>query len=360
MDLDRPRFVRVVDDPDETLPLLRIAVPHEQRDRVFAARRFEFLAECRIAEQKHHDKKWSHRTSLFIECGSHCHRSVWGRQNTKALDMRQSRWFGGTSLRLPPLPLGVAEAVTRLGVEWWINPDPLHPRFAYPPHIREAHSTDVAAIRRTTYRHPKTPRSTSGGESSWPARAAWERRVAVSMRGGSFGGGYSSGRGSFSSYRKGPTRERSSFKHLGHLKRLFPYLKQYRWVLGSSLLGLLATRGLMMCIPLLMMVTIDSLADPEIEPNYVYPALGILGIVILQSGIYVATRWALRRISIAITYDLRKRLFDHVQFQGPTFFNRFGTGDLMSRAVNDVRMVRMAASFGWVMIMQTLMMLFMG
>ena len=182
----------------------------------------------------------------------------------------------------------------------------------------------------------------------------------MSMRGGSFGGGYSSGRGSFSSYRKGPTRERSSFKHLGHLKRLFPYLKQYRWVLGSSLLGLLATRGLMMCIPLLMMVTIDSLADPEIEPNYVYPALGILGIVILQSGIYIATRWALRRISIAITYDLRKRLFDHVQFQGPTFFNRFGTGDLMSRAVNDVRMVRMAASFGWVMIMQTLMMLFMG
>lgn len=181
----------------------------------------------------------------------------------------------------------------------------------------------------------------------------------MSMRGGSFGG-YSGGRGSFGSYRKGPARERSSFKHLGHLKRLFPYVKQYRWTLGSSLLGLLATRGLLMCTPLLMKVAIDSLAYPEIEPNYIYPALGILAIIIVQSGIYVATRWALRWISIEITYDLRKRLFDHVQFQGPTFFNRFGTGDLMSRAVNDVRMVRMAASFGWVMILQTLMMLFMG
>lgn len=182
----------------------------------------------------------------------------------------------------------------------------------------------------------------------------------MSMRGGSFGGGYSSGRGSFSNYRKGPAPERSSFKHLGHLKRLFPYLKQFARILVLSLIGLLVVRAMMMYVPQFMRTAIDSLADPEIEPNYVKPALGILVVVILQSGIYIATRWALRRISIAITYDLRKRFFDHVQFQGPTFFNRFGTGDLMSRAVNDVRMVRMAASFGWVMIAQTLMTFFMG
>ena len=181
----------------------------------------------------------------------------------------------------------------------------------------------------------------------------------MSMRGGSFGG-YSSGRGSFGSYRKAPPRERSSFKHLGHLKRLFPYLKRFAWILVFSLIGLLLVRALMMYVPQFMRTAINSLAYEHIEPNYVRPALGILVIVILQSGIYIATRWALRRISIAITYDLRKRFFDHVQFQGPTFFNRFGTGDLMSRAVNDVRMVRMAASFGWVMIAQTLMTFFMG
>ena len=176
----------------------------------------------------------------------------------------------------------------------------------------------------------------------------------MSMRGGSFGG-YSSGRSSFGSYKKIPARERSSFKHLGHLKRLFPYLKQFAWILVFSLIGLVLVRAMMMYVPQLMKTAVDSLAYDHIEPNYVRPAIGILVIVILQSGIYIATRWALRRVSIAITYDLRKRFFDHVQFQGPTFFNRFGTGDLMSRAVNDVRMVRMAASFGWVMIAQTLM-----
>ena len=179
----------------------------------------------------------------------------------------------------------------------------------------------------------------------------------MAMRGGGFGDYSGGGHGGF---HKGLTTERSSFKHLGHLKRLFPYLKQFAWILVFSLIGLLVVRAMMMYVPQFMLTAVDSLAYEEIEPNYVMPALGILAIVILQSGIYVATRWALRRVSIAITYDLRKRFFDHVQFQGPTFFNRFGTGDLMSRAVNDVRMVRMAASFGWVMIMQTLMTFIMG
>lgn len=179
----------------------------------------------------------------------------------------------------------------------------------------------------------------------------------MAMKGGGFGGYSGGGHGGF---HKGLTGEPSSFKHLGHLKRLFPYLKQFAWILVFSLIGLLVVRAMMMYVPQFMLTAVDSLAYEEIEPNYVMPALGILAIVILQSGIYIATRWALRRVSIAITYDLRKRFFDHVQFQGPTFFNRFGTGDLMSRAVNDVRMVRMAASFGWVMIMQTMMTFIMG
>ena len=180
----------------------------------------------------------------------------------------------------------------------------------------------------------------------------------MAMKGGGGYSGYSGGR--HSGFRRGPARERSSFKHLGHLKRLYPYLKQFAWILVFSLVGLLVVRAMMMYVPQFMRTAVDSLAYEEIEPNYVIPALGILTIVILQSGIYVATRWALRRVSIAITYDLRKRFFDHIQFQGPTFFNRFGTGDLMSRAVNDVRMVRMAASYGWVMIVQTLMTFVMG
>ena len=158
------------------------------------------------------------------------------------------------------------------------------------------------------------------------------------------------GVGSTVGFRTGVVRERSSIKHLAHLKRLFPYVRRYAWVLAMAVFGLLLTRLAMNVVPQFMRTAIDSLANPEIPPNYALPALGILAIVVIQAGIYIGSRRALRRISIAVTYDLRKRLFNHVQYQGPNFFNRFGTGDLMSRAVNDVRMVRMAVSFGWVQI----------
>ncbi|MEM7362795.1 MAG: ABC transporter ATP-binding protein [Pseudomonadota bacterium] len=143
-------------------------------------------------------------------------------------------------------------------------------------------------------------------------------------------------------------RERSSFKQLGHLARLGTYFKHYAWVLVAAIFGLLLTRILDAIVPLMMKTAIDSLADDTIEPNYTWPAIGILVIVVLRFIIFVFSRRIMRRVSIGVAYDLRKRMFSHIQYQGPTFFNRFSTGDLMSRTINDINMVRMVVSFGWV------------
>ncbi|MCY3820614.1 MAG: ABC transporter ATP-binding protein [Gammaproteobacteria bacterium] len=143
-----------------------------------------------------------------------------------------------------------------------------------------------------------------------------------------------------------PQRERASFQHLGHLKRLMPYVRRYAVVLAWGVVGLLIARLALYLIPWAQKLAIESLEDPAAEPYLVIPALLILGVVASQFAIYVPARRALRRISIASAYDLRKRFFNLVQYQGPNFFNRFGTGDLMSRAVNDISMVRMVVSFG--------------
>ena len=143
-----------------------------------------------------------------------------------------------------------------------------------------------------------------------------------------------------------PQRERASFHHLGHLKRLMPYVRRYAVVLAVGIVGLLLARLALYLIPWFQKLAVESLEDPAAEPYLVIPALLILGVVASQFVIYVPARRALRRISIASAYDLRKRFFNLVQYQGPNFFNRFGTGDLMSRAVNDISMVRMVVSFG--------------
>lgn len=163
------------------------------------------------------------------------------------------------------------------------------------------------------------------------------------------GGGGRFGGGSMRSMTSGPsTRERSSFKHLAHIKRLFPYVARYKWVLIACISAMLVQRLLFNVMPMLTKMLYDGLAYEHIPADILTPVLGMLALVVLGFIIYVPSRRALRRISIAVTYDLRKRIFHHVQFQGPGFFNRYPTGDLMSRAVNDINMVRMAVSFGWV------------
>ena len=143
-----------------------------------------------------------------------------------------------------------------------------------------------------------------------------------------------------------PQRERGSFQHLGHLKRLMSYVRRYAVVLVVGTVGLAIARLALYLMPWAQKLAVDSLADPAAEPYLLIPALMILGVVASQFIIYVPARRVLRRISIAAAYDLRKRFFNVVQYQGPNFFNKFGTGDLMSRAVNDISMVRMVVSFG--------------
>ena len=141
---------------------------------------------------------------------------------------------------------------------------------------------------------------------------------------------------------------RSSFTHLGHLRRLVPYIRRYAWVLALAAVGLLLTRLGYNLVPQLMRIAIDSLDDPGTVANYKWPAVGILGVVLLQAGLHLVSRRALRRVSVAVSHDLRKRLFNHIQYQGPEFFTRFDTGDLMARAVSDVRAVRRAVAVAWV------------
>jgi ABC-type multidrug transport system fused ATPase/permease subunit len=86
-------------------------------------------------------------------------------------------------------------------------------------------------------------------------------------------------------------------------------------------------------------------------------------LALLAGAIVVAVlaRWALtywRRIiaghvSLGIEYDLRERLYNHLQSLELGFFDRQQTGQLMSRATVDLQAVRFFLGYGLVFIMQS-------
>ncbi len=146
-----------------------------------------------------------------------------------------------------------------------------------------------------------------------------------------------------------PRGKQGSFRDLGHLRRLFPYIRHYRGPLVITIIGFFLIRFFDGTVPLFIKSAVDSITEGE--PSLMLPALGIFAVVPCRYLLFVFSRRLMRRISIALSYDLRKRLYRHVQKQGPSFFNKYSTGDIMSRSINDINLVRRLVAFAWVTIM---------
>jgi ATP-binding cassette, subfamily B, multidrug efflux pump len=158
-----------------------------------------------------------------------------------------------------------------------------------------------------------------------------------------------------------------------NLRGLFPYLQRYP---GGLALGLLATvlMGVVgNVVPLATGIIIDVLAGSErpfsngvvvgalkaswlstIIPYYqpssrhtlgIYCLL-LIGLIAIKGILSFAARWILIGVSRDIEFDVRNDLLDRLLILEPEFYVRNRTGELMSRATNDLNAVRMVLGPG--------------
>ncbi len=125
------------------------------------------------------------------------------------------------------------------------------------------------------------------------------------------------------------------------LKRLLPYIVRYRRAFTLGLLCVLVTTAVSLLSPWVLKYAVDDLhAGVTVGKVRVYAAL-LLGIA-LVGGCF---RFLMRRIIIGasrrIEFDLRNDFFARLELMPLTYFQATRTGDLMSRATNDLNAVRM-------------------
>ncbi len=167
-----------------------------------------------------------------------------------------------------------------------------------------------------------------------------------------------------------PQAHSSAWKNL---LGLVPYLARYRPAIALGLLALALTSIVGNIIPLATGVMTDILAGSEhpFESNTHAKALAgdwlsrdipfyaphsrhALGIycliliicVLLKGALSFTTRWVLIGVSRDIEFDLRGGLLDRLLLMEPEFYVRNRTGELMSRATNDLNNVRMVLGPG--------------
>jgi ATP-binding cassette, subfamily B, multidrug efflux pump len=128
---------------------------------------------------------------------------------------------------------------------------------------------------------------------------------------------------------------------IGPWRRLWPYAARYRrsFLLGSACI--VAATAFQMLSPWVLKLAVDDLTTGVTRGKLAYYA-GLLLALTSVGGVF---RFLMRRIIIGISrhieYDLRNDFFRHLQRFPAGFFQSTRTGDLMSRATNDLNAVRM-------------------
>ena len=130
----------------------------------------------------------------------------------------------------------------------------------------------------------------------------------------------------------------------GRLRRLLPWAFRHKGWIGYSLLAFAGARLLEASVPLMMAEAIDRLAAGTFDVTG--PVLAIAGAVLLRLVVVSSARIAIRRAAVNVAFDLRRALFDRLQRQGLTFFGQHTVGDMMTRAVSDIGVLRRLVSVG--------------
>jgi ATP-binding cassette, subfamily B, multidrug efflux pump len=125
------------------------------------------------------------------------------------------------------------------------------------------------------------------------------------------------------------------------LRKLLPYVNRYRRAFVIGLVCVILTTAFQLLSPWILKYAIDDLNQAVTERKLVLYAGLLLGVSLVR-GLFL---FLMRRIIIGasrdIEYDIRNDFFARLEQQPLAYYQERRTGDLMSRATNDLNAVRM-------------------
>jgi ABC-type multidrug transport system fused ATPase/permease subunit len=111
----------------------------------------------------------------------------------------------------------------------------------------------------------------------------------------------------------------------------------------------LSAAGLMLCtatIPYLTRLVIDDVLTDGQRDMLVPLVCAVIGVGFIRMVLAAIRRLVSGRVSLGVEYDLRGRIFAHMQRLSFGYFDRMPVGQLMSRATNDLQTVRFFLGYG--------------
>jgi ATP-binding cassette subfamily B protein len=122
----------------------------------------------------------------------------------------------------------------------------------------------------------------------------------------------------------------------GTITRIFSFATKYKFSLTLFLFTVVIDAFLIVATPLLLRELIDKGVIPQDSRLVTQLSILVAVIAILDALFSMVGRWFSAKIGEGLIFDLRTKVFEHVQKQSIAFFTRTQTGALISRLNSDV------------------------
>ncbi|VEF48864.1 ABC transporter-like protein [Bacillus freudenreichii] len=130
---------------------------------------------------------------------------------------------------------------------------------------------------------------------------------------------------------------------MGVIKRYMAFVKPYRWkIIGTLLIGIIKF-AIPLLIPFLMKYVIDDIisvremsADEKTNKLFIIMVIMLIVFAVLRPPIEYYRQYFAQWTASKILYDIRDRLFTHIQKLSFKFYSNNRAGNIISRVINDV------------------------
>jgi len=130
-----------------------------------------------------------------------------------------------------------------------------------------------------------------------------------------------------------------------NLYRLRDFLRPYWRQVGLALFLLLSLTAISMIIPEIIRQVIDVGLVSGDAGYMVRAALVILGIGVARAFLPYGVRYLSEWVAAHVGYDMRNRLYNHIQYLPFTYHDHSQAGQLISRCIEDVRSIERFTGF---------------
>jgi ATP-binding cassette subfamily B multidrug efflux pump len=142
------------------------------------------------------------------------------------------------------------------------------------------------------------------------------------------------------------------------LFRMLRYLRRYWQTTLAAYVSLILSSAATLVTPRLLQLLIDQGIATKNMPRVVNLAAAIVGVALVGALFQFLQGYLSEKASQGVAYDLRNELFAKIQKLSFSYHDWAQTGQLMTRATNDVDLVRHFTGMGFLQMLNAIVMLF--